>query len=190
MIQDFLKEKGILELEGIDQVIRLSHAVSAIPWGEARSVDDVLLKNIGTCTGKHLVLQACFDDLGIEYRPVVCTFKWGEQEIKLPNHIQEILNEGEWVHGHNFVQIQGDAGEWIDLDVTWDPSLEPYGFYSLPKNWDGQTSFVGLGSVVDRWDGVSISDKKSELIGSLSPELKERRERFLKEFIHWIDSLR
>jgi len=190
VIQSFLREKGIPELKGSDQIIRLAHAVSTIPWGEARTIDEVLTKNIGTCTGKHLVLQACFDELGIEFQPVVCTFRWGEQGIRFPTHLQEILDEGEWAHGHNFVQIRGGTGEWIDLDITWDPPLEPYGFSALSGNWDGQTSFVGLRSVDNRWDGISIAEKKSELIDSLSPKLKERHERFLKEFTQWIDSLR
>ncbi len=190
VIQDFLHKEGISALNGTEQIIRLTHAVSAIPWGEARAVEEVLTENVGTCTGKHLVLQACFDALGIEYQPVVCTFHWGKQQINLPSHLQGILDEGEWVHGHNFVQIRNDEGEWIDLDVTWDPSLAAHGFLALPGSWDGNASFVGLHSMINRWDGVSIAEKKEELIGSLSTEHKERRERFLKEFIQWIDSLR
>ena len=208
VIQKFLEREGILppaagvhepQLRGEryqgpewkkEQLTRLAHAVSIIPWGEARTTEEVLARNVGTCTGKHLLLQACFDKLGIEYRPVVCTFRWGEQKINLPSALQEILHEGEWVHGHNFVQIRGKGGKWIDLDITWDPLLKTYGFLTLPEDWDGCTPFIGLRRVVNRWDGVSLTDKKSEITGSLTPELLERRERFLREFIQWIDSLR
>ena len=153
MLQDFLQKNGI---QGKDQLIQLAHAVNGIPWGEARTVEEVLEKNIGTCTGKHLILQACFDELGIVYRPVVCTFKWSDQGLGLPEHLQSILDEGEWVHGHNFVQIQNEDGEWIDLDVTWDSPLSSHGFQPLPQDWDGNSSFIGVRNIIDRWDGASI----------------------------------
>jgi len=190
VIWDFLKKEGILKLKGKEQLTCLAHAVSIIPWGEARTVDKVLTRNMGTCSGKHLLLQACFDKLGIEYRPVVCTFRWGEQKIAFPTTLQKILDEGEWAHGHNFVQVQTEEGKWVDLDITWDSPLKTYGFLTLPKDWDARTPFMGLHSIVKRWNGVSIAEKKSEILGSMSPKLLERRERFLHEFILWIDSLR
>jgi hypothetical protein len=190
MVQDFLTAKGITALEGDEQIIQLAHAVCNIPWGEARTLEDVLTKSIGTCTGKHVLMQACLKELGIPYRPVVCTFQWGKQGIEFPDSIRNILATGEWSHGHNFVQIQYADGPWVDIDVTWDPPLALHGLSPLPDNWNGHTSFVGLRHIEKRWDGASIAEKKAELIAALSPEEQERRERFLEEFIQWIDSLR
>jgi hypothetical protein len=164
--------------------------VAAIPWGEARDVETVLQKNCGTCTGKHLLLQKYFDDEGIEYRPVVCIFRWQDQNLQLPDHLQSILDDNEWVHGHNFVQVKNSADEWIDVDVTWDAPLAAYGFRTLPEDWDGETSFVGVQSIVERWDNVSILDKKKDLIVSLTPEQQLAREKFLEGFVEWIDRLR
>lgn len=190
MVQDFLTTKGITTLEGEGQIIQLAHAVCNIPWGEARTLEDVLQKNMGTCTGKHVLLQACLKELGIPYRPVVCTFQWGKQGIEFPNNLRSILSEGEWDHGHNFVQIQRTNGSWVDIDITWDPPLATHGFTPLPENWDGHTSFIGLRHIEKRWDGAAIAEKKADLIGSLTPENQERRVKFLEEFIQWIDSLR
>lgn len=179
-----------MDLPHNEQLRTLVRLVADIPWGEARAVEDVLKQCKGTCTGKHLLLQACFEKLGIEYRPVVCTFRWQEQQLKLPQHLQKILDEHTWNHGHNFVQIQNPQGEWIDVDITWDSFLEEFGFSVLPQKWDGESSFVGLRSYVDRWDGVSIAEKKAELINSLTDEQREAREEFLDGFIEWIASLR
>lgn len=57
------------------------------------------------------------------------------------------------------------------------PELEPYGFKTLPDNWEGKTSFIGLKKMIRRWDSVNSDDMKKELIESLPPEMKGR-ERF------------
>lgn len=186
MLQSFLKNHDI---ETREDLIPLVQAVANVPWGEARSFEDVLEKNMGTCTGKHVLLGACFDHLGIEYRPVVCTFQWAKQGIVFPDHLQNILEKYSWNHGHNFVQIKHE-NDWIDVDITWDTLLMDYNFPVFPAEWDGQTPFIGLQSMEERWDGVSIKDKKADLINALSDEQRAAREEFLEGFIEWIDDLR
>lgn len=189
-VQSFLSQHGIKALSGRTQLIKLVQAVAAIPWGAGRTVEEVLsTKRVGTCTGKHLVLAACCDTLKIPYRTVVCTFRWSEQGLALPDHLKAILAEGEWVHGHNFMQLQSAAGEWIDIDITWDTPLQSAGFLTFPENWDGETPVIGLRAMVERMDGADIS-LKDTLTRSLPPEMRERRERFLAAFIAWIAELR
>jgi len=189
-VSQFLKSRSINDLSREVQLIELLKVILAIPWGEARSIDDVLTKNMGTCTGKHLLLQACLDKLGFEYQPVVCTFFWGEQEIDFPNDIQDIINEGEWEHTHNFVKIKDHEGIWLDIDVAWDPLMNQIGFKIFPEEWDGRTSFIGLEKMNQRWDNVDVNQKKKELFDLLTPEERERRGRFLKHLFPWIESLR
>lgn len=191
LIQKFLEKLRLDDLNPDQRLIALAHAVSAIPWGEGRTIEEVLgTKHVGTCTGKHLVLQACFDALGIAWRPVVCTFRWSEQGMALPQDCRNILASSEWEHGHNFVQIKNRDGQWIDLDITWDPPLAVKGFKSLPATWNGSAGFIGVHNLVQRWNGVSMYEKKKELIEGLSPEMKTKREQFLHTFIVWIASLR
>ena len=186
-VSQFLLDNGI---EDKGQLITLVQAVAAIPWGEARTVSEVLSLNKGTCTGKHLLLQECLQELGILFRPVVCTFRWERQGITFPQHLRDLLQKDSWEHGHNFVQIKGEGGVWIDVDVTWDPLLHTYGFRTLPKDWDGKTSFIGMDPLECRWDGVDIASIKEKLIKELSPEQHDARAAFLKGFIEWVGSLR
>lgn len=185
-VSQFLRDHGIRDKDQL----ALIQAVTKIPWGEARTVSEVLSLNKGTCTGKHLLLHACLDDLGVDYRPVVCTFRWEKQGIALPEHLRAILKQHTWEHGHNFVQIKNLKGVWIDVDVTWDPGLRPHGFRTLPENWDGTTSFVGLDVLEKRFDRVDIGVTKEKLISALTSEQRTARGVFLGEFIHWVDSLR
>ncbi len=100
-ITQFLEENSITKLDGRDQLIALAQKVAQIPWGEGRTIEEVLeTKKIGTCTGKHLLLKACLDHLSIPNRITVCTFRWSEQGLPITDELKSILNEGEWtVHG-------------------------------------------------------------------------------------------
>lgn len=190
LIRAFLAPHNLDAVDERTAILELAQLVSAIPWGEGRTIEEVLhLRKVGTCTGKHLVLQACFEELGIECRPVVSTFHWHEQEIKLPKELKDFLDDHHWQHGHNFLQVKNSDGAWVDLDVTWDPALQSFGFWPLPADWDGEHSFVGL-KILERWDGIDIAEKKEELINVLSPEQQQAREHFLHLFIGWVESLR
>lgn len=188
-VRGFLKERGILGLEGDSLLVSVVQSVAAIPFGEGRSVEDVLkTKRVGTCTGKHLLLAACLDELGFRCRPVVCAFRWGDQKIAYPENLRSILGEGEWEHGHNFLQVLVD-GSYVDVDVTWNPHLKPYGFRTFPLDWDGRTPFVGLDKMLWRRDGVDVGVMKEHIVDSLGPLEKRRRARFLKAFFAWTSSV-
>ncbi len=186
-IKKYLEENKIGQLGKKSQLITVVKLVAEIPWSEGRTIEEALkTKKVGTCTGKHLVLQACFDELGIEYRPVVCTFRWGEQGIMYPKNLRAILEEGEWEHAHNFVQIKKENGKYADIDITWNSKLASCGFKTFPTNWDGKSVFAGIDNIIQRWDGADAESKKKEITNSLAPNFKERRERFLSEFIKWV----
>ena len=190
LIKNYLESNKILNLKGDEQLIALVELVAKIPYGEGRNIKEVLqTKKFGTCTGKHLVLQACLDELSIKYKNVVCTFHWGDQRIIYPKKLLEILNKGEWKHGHNFMQIEKSNGLKLDADITWNEYLKPHGFRAFPKNWGGKTSFIGIDKIIKRWDGADVLKMKKKLIEDLSPELRKRREHFLREFFKWTHAL-
>lgn len=189
-IEQFLEPLRRSGKKGRDLLRSVTQVVAGIPWGEGRTIEEVLsTKHVGTCTGKHIVLRACFEALSIESRIVVCTFRWSEQGLKLPENLSSLLKEDEWNHGHNFLQVKNSKGSWIDIDVTWDPPLASAGFRTFPEHWDGETSFVGLKSLVKRWDDASL-DMKNEWIRALTPEMKERREKFLRGLFMWVENVR
>jgi hypothetical protein len=115
---------------------------------------------------------------------VVCTFKWHDQDIDFPKDLQAILNNYDWVHGHNFLRVH--TSQWVDLDVTWDTPLIEYGFRALPNDWNGTQSFIGLQSMVERWDDVDVKSKKAELIATLTDEQRSARQAFVHELEMWI----
>lgn len=191
LVRNFLTDHGLYTIPRDERVRRVCIEVSKIPFGEGRTIEEVLdTKKVGTCAGKHLVLQECFDALNIEYRPVVCVFRWDEQEIYFPEHVRVILREGAWGHGHNFVQVKDRHHNWIDVDVTYDQSLVQYGFHSLPEDWNGIESFTAVVNMIKRWEGVNVDKIKAELVNTLTPEVRERCERFLAALYGWLTKVR
>lgn len=192
LIVSFLQENQLLDISNKDeQLVAIAKAVAEIPWGMGRTIEEVLVsKKVGTCTGKHRVLQACFDSVDIPYEPVVCTFKWSEQSINYPEHLQKILEAGEeWAHGHNFVRVQKSSGQWFDLDVNWDSSLAKMGFITV-ENWDGLSDLVAVKNIIDRWDNQEIGEMKVWLIEALPDRQRERRKAFLAGLVEWTALLR
>ena len=185
-IDNFLQENGILELNKEDQIRETAKLIAKFPRWEGRTIEELLItKCFGTCTAKHLALQACYDKLEIKCHQVMSTFRREDQGIIFPEKLQKILDEGGRDHGHNFIQVEKDTGEKIDVDITWNSKLKEYGFKTFPENWDWSSSFVGA-KINQRRDECDMKKKKIELIESLSPEIRERREYFLKLFIDWI----
>lgn len=189
LVAAFLARHGIDAGEPDIALVELAHAVAAIPWGEARTIPDVMAKGIGTCRGKHRVFLEGCTQLGLEARPVVATFHWAEQEIAYPPELQAFLRDHHWPHNHTFAQVKDDRGDWIDVDLTWDPPLQPYGFWTFPDDWDGEHSFHAV-KILERWDGAGIQAKVDELTNLLTPEQHQAQEHFLRAFIAWVASLR
>ncbi|MFH1126322.1 MAG: hypothetical protein V1703_04290 [Candidatus Altiarchaeota archaeon] len=189
-VRDYLKASGVQHLDKPKQLIAIVESVARIPWGDGRTIEEVLTtKKVGTCMGKHMLLEACLKEFKIGCKQVVCTFRWGDQSIRYPENLKAILKEGEWEHGHNFLQIQNTDGDYIDVDVTWNPKMKPYGFRTFPENWGGRTRYVGVDNMIRRWDTIDVTDMKKHLIESLNTEVKLRRERFIAGFIKWVDSI-
>ena len=188
-VRKFLRKNKLYDLSEKDKLVKTAKLVSQIPYGKGRSIEEVLVtKRVGVCTGKHLVLESCYKNLGIECSQVVCTYKWGEQGLIYPENLQSILNKGEWEQTHNFLKVKNHLGNNIEIDITWNSKLAKYGFKVLPVSWDGETSFYAL-KINKRYDHVDLKSTKIRLIESLSPELRERRIEFLDKLFDWINQL-
>jgi len=56
-LKNFLYKLQLADLPRKKQIITLAKTISQIPWGAARTTEDVPSQNKGTCTGKHKLLQ-------------------------------------------------------------------------------------------------------------------------------------
>ncbi|MFC1686987.1 hypothetical protein ACFL0L_00195 [Patescibacteria group bacterium] len=191
LIHKYLSHNNIINIEKSKQLAMVANLVARIPFGEARTIKEVLTtKKVGTCSGKHEVLKACLDELEISNSNVFCTFRWNDQKIQFPKHLHNMLMGVTWDHGHNFLKVLNSEGKYIEVDVTINPGLEKYGFQAFPENWDGlQSTPLAFDKIIKKWEGGDIAFEKKKLMNSLSPELQEHRKIFLSELFKWIKKI-
>jgi len=154
----------------------------------SRKPVEVLQAGSGSCSGKHYLLGALYEHIGVSVRHVLCTHRFNESPLPFPDSIQALLNKDEIVDVHNYLQIHVD-GDWLDVDATWELWLREFGF-PVTEDWDGKTSML-LTVVPDEHipvEGDPVKAKE-ELLSHLTPRQRGLRTRFLEALAGWVEEL-
>lgn len=194
-------KKWTKDLSFEQKIIKIFQKVRDIPFGRmgSRNPEVVYEKNMGTCSGKNLLLRELYDELGLKTKDMLTLHRfndllWFPTEsyplLKLPENIIEILNQGPIYDFHNFVKILIN-NKWIEVDATFDKPLKKYGFIVNDK-WDIKNDMimcvVGTKKI---WDCQHNGLKEKERLTSLLPKkIQKNRKTFLKELTKWITELR
>jgi hypothetical protein len=116
--------------------------VRDIPYGSTgdRDPEVIVKKNLGSCSGKHLLLSNLLRTIGYETEIVTCYHHFEEvvpHNDTYPDRLKAILRNQHVVDFHHFVRVKTPQ-VWLNLDATWDSALKPFGF---PANveWGGRT---------------------------------------------------
>ncbi|GAG13701.1 unnamed protein product [marine sediment metagenome] len=190
---------GSLPLE--QKIVRLFERVRDIPFGcmGSRDPEDVYQKNMGTCSGKNLLLRELYNEIDIETKDMLTLHRfndlvWFPTEsyplLQLPAEIEEILNRGPVYDFHNYTRISVD-GRWINVDATFDKSLSRYGFV-VNENWNGKTdTMLCVAGTYKVWDcGDKGLEEKRRMTTLLPEKIQRSREVFLRKMTEWIAELR
>lgn len=78
----------------------------------------------GTCSGKHALLAGLLDEMGIENRLMLATyrFRWTGPE-PVPDVLVPVLRDGPVPDVHTFLEIRWN-GLWTTVDATWPRGAE------------------------------------------------------------------
>ncbi len=201
-----LKSKIIKKwVEGLpfeQKIIKLFEKVRDIPFGKASSRDpkDVYEKNIGTCSGKNLLLRELYDEIGLQTKDMLTLHRFNDLVwfptdsyplVQIPTEVKEILNKGPIYDFHNFIKILIN-GKWINVvDATFDKPLKKYGFI-INENWNGKTDMIiCIVGTTKIWDcGHQGLEMKSKMTALLPENIQRNRLLFLKKLTEWIAELR
>lgn len=117
----------------IAQRIACFETVRDMPYHIGLGEDDVNCN----CVTKCDLLADKLAKIGLESRPIICTFDWTESP--LPAHILSLPREpGET---HQFLEVLiPETHEWVPCDPTWDKDLHKAGFPIA--TWDGLTGTI------------------------------------------------
>ena len=190
---------GDLPLE--HKIVKLFERVRDIPFGRIGSRDprDVYEKNMGTCSGKNLLLRELYDEIGIETKDMLTLHRFNDLAwlptesyplLRMPLELKEILSRGQICDFHNYARIHVDDN-WITVDASFDKPLKKYGFV-VNEGWDGKTDMklcvVGTYKI---WDcGHRGLEEKERMTALLPKKVQKDRNLFLGKLTEWITELR
>jgi hypothetical protein len=87
----------------------------------------------GTCSGKHYLLKAVFNELNLPCKLMACTLYMPSHILQhLPAEMQRLFASSAIPDVHNYLLVSHNAQEVI-VDATWPPETEKFG---LPINTD------------------------------------------------------
>ncbi|MEH6725085.1 MAG: transglutaminase domain-containing protein [Hyphomicrobiales bacterium] len=187
---------GFLDRHGLHEnssMVEVYHAVRNIPYGRVggRSAEAVIEHNMGSCSGKHILLRDALRHL--KQSADVETVR-GDFAAAIPPHstmpeaLQAYCRDGGITDFHNYVVWQSPDGE-VKLDATWSDRPIAKG---IPGNrdWNGNgDTRVALEPeiVLDRVE--EVPSYKAFLLGQLGKDQILERERFLNLLTDWVATI-
>lgn len=167
--------------------------VRDMPYRRAsdRQPETVLREWTGTCSGKHYLLQALLDELGLPSMIIIATHEFdSENSPWLPAHLADELAHGPVPDVHNFLRVQHDpvASEWMTVDCTWPAAAARLG---LPANLEftpGEDQRIAC-DPIEFFHVPEDEDPqamKERIIADHAAGQAERRDRFINALSDWL----
>lgn len=183
----FLAE--IAAREGGLDAVGIFHAVRRLPYLSTgdRSLEGVLARRAGSCSGKHILLAALLGEIGVPARVELVQGDFATP-LKEARNIPAVFTEAA-MRGvpdiHNVVAA-AIGGRSVILDATWHDGVRPYGF-RVNDRWAG-TGDTAVAVDVERFLGPAEDPAaaKAAIIGAWPPEVQRRRREFLEEINRWV----
>ncbi len=184
---------ALLRTDPRPPLVSVYHAVRNIRYGSTgvRDPAEVIRKNLGSCSGKHLLLRDLLRIQGFDAE-IITIFTYFNRGVPVhesfPEELRRLCLEADIPDYHHYVRVRRD-GDWTKLDATWHDALVPYGF---PVNvaWEGDGDTTLAAEPLEEYANVEdlIAYKKA-LIHAMPTEDRERRARFFRLITEWISGL-
>lgn len=176
-----------------EKVISLFERVRDIPYRYTgfRDPIEVYKNNMGTCSGKHLLLKGLYSSLGIEVKECLVMHSFNNLGAAYPDYIKKMFDKTEMLDPHNFLKIRYplNKDQWLTVDATWDRRLMDLGF-PVSLNWNGLISMplavVPYGEIFQPCDSIAL---KKQILDSFTGQQRALRIEFLKSLTFWFETL-
>ena len=178
---------------GSRNVTDVYHAVRKIPYGSTGERDPlkVIANNLGSCSGKHVLLRDLLREAGWEAE-IITMFTYFNRGIPshpaMPAELRAMIEGEEVCDFHHYVRVRMDEG-WRKLDATWHDALIPYGF-PVNRDWKGESDTVLAAAPMREYPAVEdLVALKERLLTQLTPEQREFRAKFFTQLTNWMMTL-
>lgn len=142
----------------------------------------------GTCSGKHYLLKALFEELGFNARIVMCTHRFTEQNTAhFPASLRAQVSNEPIPDVHTFIRLKAGA-KWTDVDATWPLQAGHLGLVVNDRFHRGINMRIACDpiEIFEVPDGVEPQRFKEELIKTYCGSQIERRDLFIEEMSGWL----
>lgn len=168
--------------------------VRDIPYGSKgeREPEIIVRNNLGSCSGKHILLHHLFRQLGLQSKIMTC-FHYFDQALPAdndyPQRLREIINNHHVIDFHHFIKLKIKT-KWLNVDATWDRPLSAYGF-PVNLDWKGKgNTTVAVHPIKFYPQTSNIIELKKSLLAGLSPAERKIRAEFLQLLTDWFQDIR
>jgi hypothetical protein len=137
----------------------------------------------GTCSGKHYLLKALFEELGIKSRLIACTTVATINPKDVAGKLRSLLEEsnGRFVDVHNYLILELPDGDMI-VDATWPITTKGLGTVVNEHFVLGENHKIAC-EPIEIWEIPEGSDPqgfKDELLAdNFTPQELEHREKII-----------
>ncbi|WP_063286419.1 MULTISPECIES: transglutaminase domain-containing protein [unclassified Pseudovibrio] len=183
-LQSVISKNSLLTLP------QIYHHVRNIPYGSTGNRDPriVYTSNLGSCSGKHILLRDLLREAG--YRAEIVTmFTYFNESTPIdesfPEELKAIATHERVPDFHHYLRVF-EQETWLNLDATWHDAVMNFGF-RVNHDWDGSTH-TKLAAVAEQEYPVTenIIDLKARLVASLSQDQQELRRKYFQLVTEWI----
>lgn len=186
--RDFLKD--VVATNELNDIPAIYHQVRKIPYGSNGNRDPrvVFESNVGSCSGKHILLRDLLRSAGYEAE-IITMFTYFNESTPLcgsfPDELKSLSKEERIPDFHHYVRIK-KHGAWVKLDATWHDELDSFGF-AVNTKWAGEGDTL-LASVPEQEypNEENLIDFKARLVATLPDDQKALRARYFELVTKWI----
>jgi hypothetical protein len=148
----------------------------------------------GTCSGKHYLLRALFEELGYPSVLIAATHEFtAENAPWLPEPLRRELEAGPVPDVHNFLRIQpfphtDRADEWMTVDATWPLRARRLGLPANERFEPGRDQVIAA-DPIEVFHVPEDEDPqafKERLIAVHAAGQQERRDAFIRGLSEWL----
>ena len=186
----FLKERV---RAGSTNVVDIYHAVRKIPYGSTgeRDPKKVIANNLGSCSGKHILLRDLLREVGWEAE-IITMFTHFNRGVPshpaMPVDLRAMIDGEDVCDFHHYVRVRTREG-WHKLDATWHDALISYGF-PVNRDWEGHSDTVLAATPIREFPAVEdLVAWKEQLLTQLTPEQRKFRSKFFTRLTEWMMTL-
>jgi len=178
--------KGLLKTDDEITLAKTYELVRDMPYQRAttRDPETIIDEWRGTCSGKHYLLQALFDELGYTSKLVVCTTIEYIDPKEVKWKLRKLLEQsnGRFVDVHNYLLLETGDAEMI-VDATWPLSTKGMGTVVNEHFIEGEDQKIAC-EPIKKWivpKDRNPQEFKDEILRSNFTEKElEHRDEFIK----------